>query len=557
MPAGDRAVIALRAYEVFTSRTPLVGQYSASTAVAGRVVYSPGPLLYWLLAIPARFGSPSSLSVLVGIVNMVAIFITVALARRRGGLPLMLGCALALVLLSRSWTPETLHDIWNPSAALMPFTLLLFLCWSLACGEYKLLPLTVLAASFTVQSELTFLVPTLAVTAIGVGGLLLGRAGAPAKQAEGLTPGAAAVPREVSRADRVWPWALSSFLVLVVCWLAPAVDEFERSPGNLTAIARAAEAKEPKQGLAVGWHAVVRAVGIPPWWLRAPAGPFTRFREVRSSPNSVAAITALAFLSMLCAILLAGLAFGRTDLVSGAAIGLALALALGAVAYQTPAGSDVSHSLGYTMWWGSQTGMWVWLMVAYGCAGLLQQGTGARTLSGALATEARERTGPRSARVDPRLPRAATLTGLIALFATGTAVAAAQYPDQDQPKYHPIAAINAHLIAALDPSIRTVLVMGSHDNASFDVRLAIDFALRRRVLHVLDPAAAVRLNPSYTHDPTGYQAIVCVSDAGGHPAGRVVGRFTPPQKPTIIVSLSTPGGHAGNPPTRYADACRR
>ena len=193
------------------------------------------------------------------------------------------------------------------------------------------------------------------------------------------------------------------------------------------------------------------------------------------------------------------------------------------------------------MWWGSQTGMWVWLMVAYGCAGLLQQGTGARTLSGALATEARERTGPRSARVDPRLPRAATLTGLIALFATGTAVAAAQYPDQDQPKYHPIAAINAHLIAALDPSIRTVLVMGSHDNASFDVRLAIDFALRRRVLHVLDPAAAVRLNPSYTHDPTGYQAIVCVSDAGGHPAGRVVGRFTPPQKPTIIVSLSTPG----------------
>ena len=38
VPAGDRAVIALRAYEVFTSRTPLVGQYSASTAVAGRVV---------------------------------------------------------------------------------------------------------------------------------------------------------------------------------------------------------------------------------------------------------------------------------------------------------------------------------------------------------------------------------------------------------------------------------------------------------------------------------------------------------------------------------------
>ena len=271
---------------------------------------------------------------------MVAIFITVALARRRGGLPLMLGCALALVLLSRSWTPKNLHDIWNPSAALMPFTLLLFLCWSLACGEYKLLPLTVLAASFTVQSELTFLVPTLAVTAIGVGGLLLGRAGAPAKQAEGLTPrcscgapgavtsgqGVALGALELSRAGRV---------------LAGAGGRRVRAlAGQPHCDSQSSRGKETDGAGGCGWHAVVRAVGIPPWWLRAPAGPFTRFREVRSSPNSVAAITALAFLSMLCAILLAGLAFGRTDLVSGAAIGLALALALGAVAYQTPAGSD-------------------------------------------------------------------------------------------------------------------------------------------------------------------------------------------------------------------------
>ena len=80
----------------------------------------------------------------------------VALARRRGGSLLMFATALAVVVMCRSLPTEVLSTPFNPGAALLPFTLLIFLCWSLACGEYRLLPITVVVASFVVQCHLTY-----------------------------------------------------------------------------------------------------------------------------------------------------------------------------------------------------------------------------------------------------------------------------------------------------------------------------------------------------------------------------------------------------------------
>src|SRR5260370_21488300 len=79
--------------------------------------------------------------------------------------------AAAMALMSRSLAPEVLRDVWSPSAGLLPFTLLSFLCWSLACGEYRLLPLTVLVASFVVQCQLAFVPPSLGLLAVGLVGL--------------------------------------------------------------------------------------------------------------------------------------------------------------------------------------------------------------------------------------------------------------------------------------------------------------------------------------------------------------------------------------------------
>jgi hypothetical protein len=524
-PAGDRAIIALRAYDVFTSHTPLVGQYSASTVLSGRVVHSPGPMLYWLLALPVRLGSPSSPTLVVGIVNALAVILAVALARRRGGVALMLASALAIVLLSRSWSPETLHDIWNPSAGLLPFTLLIFLCWSLACGDHRLLPLVALTASFVVQTELTFLAPSLALLAVGLAGLARARSG------------------------RVWPWALAAVLVLAVCWAPPVIDELEHSPGNLTLLVRLAGSHDPKQGLAVGWHAVVRAVGISPWWLNSPGGPFTRFSEVRTAPGTLAVVSALLMLGALLAVLLAGVLRGRRDVVAGAAIGLVLCLALGAVAAATPTRASVETSLGYTMWWGSQAGMWVWLMLGFAAAALLRRGRLAGALSRRAASRARTIRADRSeagsaarARRRGRLPAAACVAGLVLLLASAGVVAADQGADQDQWEYKPVGAINARLIAALGPSVRTVRLTGTPDG--FDFRMALAFALRRHGVGVLDPAAAVRLDSRYAVGSTPYQAIVGVGDAAGHRgAGRLIATVpahAPSGRPILVTLERAP-----------------
>ena len=56
MPMGDRGWFAVQSFDVLSDRSPPLGPWSSgATLVVGRTAYSPGPMLYWLLAIPARF----------------------------------------------------------------------------------------------------------------------------------------------------------------------------------------------------------------------------------------------------------------------------------------------------------------------------------------------------------------------------------------------------------------------------------------------------------------------------------------------------------------------
>src|SRR5207248_2257881 len=124
---------------------------------------------------------------------------------------LMFAAALAIALMCQSLAAETFHDVWNPSAGLFPFTLLIFLCWSLACGEYRLLVPAVLVASFVVQAHLMYLPATVGMLAIGIGGLVLGliarrRAAGPSRP--GLAGNAStpfALRPAPRRSTRPWP----------------------------------------------------------------------------------------------------------------------------------------------------------------------------------------------------------------------------------------------------------------------------------------------------------------------------------------------------------------
>src|SRR5947209_18545365 len=149
---------------------PLVGQYSFAGSVTGKLTYSFGPLLYWLLAPAAHVGAPASFVLTMAIANTACVLGAVALARRRGGPWLMVVAAAGIGLMCRSLAANNFYDIWNPSAGLFPLLALVFVCWSLACGEYRLLPLAALLASFELQCEAAFVPPALAALVIGLAG---------------------------------------------------------------------------------------------------------------------------------------------------------------------------------------------------------------------------------------------------------------------------------------------------------------------------------------------------------------------------------------------------
>src|SRR2546423_9487187 len=111
----------------------------------------------------------------------------------------MVAAAVGIGLMCRSIAANNFYDIWNPSGGLFPLLALIFLCWSLACGEYRLAPATVLLASFELQCEAGFIPPTLAALAVGAAGLAgwlgrVSRAGRRPRGWPGLFPGAGPPP---------------------------------------------------------------------------------------------------------------------------------------------------------------------------------------------------------------------------------------------------------------------------------------------------------------------------------------------------------------------------
>ena len=114
----------------------------------------------------------------------------------------------------QSLPSEAFHDIWNPAAGLFPFLLLIFLGWSLACGDHRLLPLTALDASYVVQTHLMYAAPTAVLLGVGFGGLALALArAAPARAPARAAREADAAPRRGSGRGRSPPSC-----VALACW---------------------------------------------------------------------------------------------------------------------------------------------------------------------------------------------------------------------------------------------------------------------------------------------------------------------------------------------------
>lgn len=512
IPGADQGIIATRAYDVLSDHMPLVGQYTLAGEVTGKVTHSLGPMLFWVLALPARFGAPASITVTMGAINTLAIVGSVALARRRGGIVLMFAAAVAVALMCQSLAAETFHDVWNPSAGLFPLTLLIFLCWSLACGEHRLLPLTVLVASFVVQAHLMYLAPSAGLLAVGIGGmavsLLRDRRAASAVGA--LPPGRRSLLL----------WSAAAAVIAAVCWSAPVVEQLTERPGNLTLVVDSASRHKTTLGAGVGWHAIVRAVGVRPWWLYEPSDRWERKYDVRASPHSGAVVSAAILLVALLAVALVGLAHRRRDLLAGALIGFVLCGALAAVAASTPTPRLLSATLGYTMWWGSQVGMWVYLMIAW--SAWLALGWLAARLQ-RLRTQ--QTSAPGLIGLTPLLPTAAAMLAavvagaacVIATGAIGGAVAKGEKPDEHQPLYRPTAALASQLSKRV-PAGCSVELLGNLNIATMPIKPALRYFLVRHGVRVLARGSSLRLGSWYELYDRPFQYVVYVYDGVRPPA---------------------------------------
>lgn len=553
VPAGDDGIIATRGWDVLSGHTPLVGQYSeAGLVIHGQVMHSPGPMLYWLIAIPARFGSVTSIAVTMGVVNTLAIITCVALARRRGGLVLMLGTALGIALMSQSLPTEAMHDIWNPAAGLFPFLALIFLSWSVACGEHRLLPGTALVASYVTQTHLMYIAPTAVLLAVGCSGLLAGRLArlrryraerrtvaeqVLAEDPDARVPVRDGKARTGQRPARIWPWALAALLVTAACWAPPAIDQADNTPGNLAMIVRTVEHRGPALGATVGWNAVVRSIGARPWWLYVPVSEWQRKVEVRATPSAGEVESAIAILAALALVLAIGSLARRWALVTAAAIGLGLCAAIGLEAASNPAGRLLSETLGYTMWWGSELGLWVWLVLAWALwlglvavakaalpAAHAAAGAVARVLTtGRLLPDSRLHTFWS----DPPAPVRAlaltlvTLAGTAAVAMAGSAVAHTEKPDSHAYEYASI----HKLVAAIERTVQTGQTVdyrfGPLDAGTQPMEPAIRYLLVRHGDRVLARGSYVRLGSYYEYYGQPVQWVLDVRDGTTRPKPRM------------------------------------
>jgi hypothetical protein len=387
---------------------------------------------------------------------------------------------------------------FNPTVPILPCTLLLFLAWSLACGEIRLLPVTALVASFVTQTHLSYVPLTVGILALGLGGLVYSR-------------------RRERAVVAARPWVLAAALVVVAFWVPPVVDVVVNDPSNVEVLARTAVADRPKVGREAAWHAVVRAFGVPPWWLRERVDALGRFLDTAETPH---ALSVVSFLLVVAGLLLVAVVAWRRrrEVAVAPALAPVLVGAFGLLTATTP--TERVLTLGYTMQWGSAAGMFAWLALGLGLVVVAAP-------AGAL------RAG---------VPVAAALAGVAI---AGAWVGIAQPGDSRAWWYEPTRAAVDRLDSELAPG-ETVYVA----RAPFEVHGALTYALRRQGVRVLVAPRYVEAMGSY-YGVTGrrYDRSV-VLEAGDKPppeGGRILARIpirgsVPPETERVFTLALGPGG---------------
>ena len=250
-PSADQALIELQIRDI-GHQSVLLGPYSRFGW------FHPGPILYYLLWLPYRITGSSSLSLCFAALtlNAAAVVGITLVARKRGGLPLVLLTLVLVGILTSSLGTQFFRDVWNPNITVLPFVLLVLVAWSMSCGEAWALPLAAGVGTFLVQTHVSYGFVTLTVVAAG----LLG----------------AAVTVWRRRADAHHPERRRSWLrmtvvtavVLGVLWLPVVIQQVTTDPGNLGELLRFFREHHREHSYGDSWHVLASQLSLWPDWFR-------------------------------------------------------------------------------------------------------------------------------------------------------------------------------------------------------------------------------------------------------------------------------------------------
>ena len=260
-PSADQAVIELNVRNVFHV-PPLLGPYSRFGW------FHPGPALYYALALPYWLtgGSSASLAFAALFLNALALVGILLIARRRGGLAVLMPTALIVEILVLRLGTQYMRDVWNPDITVFPFLLLAFLAWTMSCGERWALPVSAFVASFLVQTHVGYALPVAALIAFGIGGLVWSTR--QSQHAVEAVPASDAAPRSTASPRRGWLMAVSVTVVIVlVMWLPPLIQQLTGEPGNFTKLLDFFTQHGQEHSTTQAWHVLSAQFGAWPDWL--------------------------------------------------------------------------------------------------------------------------------------------------------------------------------------------------------------------------------------------------------------------------------------------------
>lgn len=282
-PLGDHALIAIRSQDVFTAHHPLLGTAASVAVGAGVLTNHPGPLLFYLAALPVRaLGMGIGLALATALINVAAGALAIVFANRQAGVRAAVVTTGVLAVLVSSYGNSLLVDPYNPTVCMLACFALLVLCWAVVNGDLHAVPWLVAVASFCLQTNLAYsivIIPLL----VGVSGWCVAARRRDRSRVDGRSPASVG-------ATAVWVG-----IVAFVLWLPPIIEQvINGQQGNLALLVRAARVA---QGPLPFDQATERAAAMLTLWPAWGPGGFNSYPFLEPGPNVVLAAASLVALA--------------------------------------------------------------------------------------------------------------------------------------------------------------------------------------------------------------------------------------------------------------------